>query len=63
MSHDLDKLAVRQANALAKSGQELDLLEKRLLLITMSRINRDDTELLTHRLYVSELGEYFAGDP
>lgn len=58
-----DKLSVRQANALAKSGQELDLIEKRLLLIAMSRISREDTELLTHRIYVSEINEYFGGDP
>jgi hypothetical protein len=58
-----DKISVRQANALAKSGQELDLIEKRLLLIAMSRISRKDTELLTHRIYVSEINEYFGGDP
>ena len=54
---------IRQANALAKSSQELDLLEKRLLLIAMSRINSTDTELLTHRIYMHELTEVFGENP
>lgn len=58
-----DSGAVRQANALAKSGQELDLIEKRLLLVAMSRITRGDTELLTHRISVAELAPFFGGDP
>jgi Protein involved in initiation of plasmid replication len=58
-----DSIAVRQANALAKSGQELDLIEKRLLLIAMSRIGRADTELLTHRISVTDLAPIFGGDP
>lgn len=58
-----DSGAVRQANALAKSGQELDLIEKRLLLVAMSRITKGDTELLTHRISVTELAPFFGGDP
>lgn len=58
-----DNIAVRQANALAKSGQELDLIEKRLLLVAMSRISKSDTELLTHRISVTELAPFFGGDP
>lgn len=58
-----DSGAVRQANALAKSGQELDLIEKRLLLVAMSRITKSDTELLTHRISVTELAPFFGGDP
>lgn len=54
---------IRQANALAKSSQELDLLEKRLLLIAMSRIQSTDTELLTHRIYMHELIEVFGQNP
>lgn len=54
---------IRQANALAKSSQELDLLEKRLLLIAMSRIQSTDTELLTHRIYMHELTEVFGQNP
>lgn len=54
---------IRQANALAKSSQELDLLEKRLLLIAMSRIQSTDTELLTHRIYMHELTEVFGANP
>ncbi len=60
---DFDSIAVRQANALAKSGQELDLTEKRLLLVAMSRIANNDTELLTHRISVTDLAPYFKGDP
>lgn len=56
-------MAVRQANALARSGQELELIEKRLLLIAMSRISKQDTELLTHRISVTELAPFFGGDP
>jgi len=58
-----DSGAVRQANALAKSGQELDLIEKRLLLVAMSRITKSDTELLTHRISVTDLAPFFGGDP
>lgn len=61
--HDHDSVAVRQANALAKSGQELDLIEKRLLLVAMSRISKSDTELLAHRISVTELAPFFGGDP
>lgn len=61
--YDYDSLAVRQANTLAKSGQELDLIEKRLLLVAMSRVTKGDTELLTHRISVTELAPFFGGDP
>ncbi len=54
---------IRQANALAKSSQELDLLEKRLLLMAMSRIQSTDRELLTHRIYMHELNEVFGENP
>lgn len=54
---------IRQANVLAKSSQELDLLEKRLLLIAMSRIQSTDTELLTHRIYMHELADVFGVNP
>jgi plasmid replication initiation protein len=58
-----DRVAVRQANALARSGQELELIEKRLLLVAMSRISKQDTELLTHRISVTDLAPFFGGDP
>ena len=54
---------VRQANALAKSGQELHVIEKRLLYIAISRIHRDDTQLLTHRIPMTELEPHFGGNP
>ena len=54
---------IRQANALAKSGQELDLNEKRLLLIAMARIKSSDTELLTHDIRMSELEAHLGTNP
>ena len=63
MSKSKPQTAVRQANALAQSGQELELIEKRLLLVAMSRISKQDTELLTHRISVTELAPFFGGDP
>ena len=57
------KSRIRQANALAKSGQELDLNEKRLLLLAMSRIKSTDVELLTHKIQMSELVAYLGENP
>lgn len=57
------KARIRQANALARSGQELDLNEKRLLLLAMSRIKSSDTELLTHKIGMSELTTYLGSNP
>jgi len=54
---------VRQANALAKSGQELHVIEKRLLLVTIARIKGNDTELLTHKIPMTELEPHFGGNP
>ena len=54
---------IRQANALAKSGQELDLNEKRLLLLAMARIKRSDTELLTHKIGMRELEAHIGANP
>lgn len=63
--HNLEyrKARIRQANALAKSGQELDLNEKRLLLLTMSRIKSSDTELLTHKIGMKELVAHLGENP
>ncbi len=60
---EMRKARIRQANALAKSGQELDLNEKRLLLLAMSRIKSNDKELLTHKIGMSELTTYLGANP
>lgn len=60
---EVRKARIRQANALARSGQELDLNEKRLLLLAMSRIKSSDTELLTHKIGMSELTTYLGSNP
>lgn len=63
--HNLEyrQARIRQANALAKSGQELDLNEKRLLLLTMARIKSNDTELLTHKISMKELAVHLGDNP
>lgn len=63
LSPEVRKARIRQANALARSGQELDLNEKRLLLLAMSRIRSSDTELLTHKIGMSELMTYLGANP
>lgn len=63
LSPEVRKARIRQANALARSGQELDLNEKRLLLLAMSRIRSSDTELLTHKIGMSELATYLGANP
>lgn len=56
------RITVRQANALATSAQQMDLNEKRLILIAMSRIGQKDTELLKHQIPITELERWFGGD-
>lgn len=63
LTPEVRKARIRQANALARSGQELDLNEKRLLLLAMSRIKSSDTELFTHKLRMSELTVHFGSNP
>ncbi len=60
---EVRKARIRQANALARSGQELDLNEKRLLLLAMSRIKSSDTELFTHKIRMSELTAHLGSNP
>lgn len=57
-----ESINVRQANALAKSAQQMDLNEKRLVLIAMSQIRRTDTELLTLEIPIHELAPWFGGN-
>ena len=56
------RITVRQANALATSAQQMDLNEKRLILIAMSRIGQRDTELLKHQIAITELQRWYGGD-
>lgn len=60
---EVRKARIRQANALARSGQELDLNEKRLLLLAMSRIRSSDKELFTHKIGMSELATHLGSNP
>lgn len=55
--------AVRQANALAKSAQQMELNEKRLVFLAMSRIRWDDEDFLTCDLPVGEIQDWFGGNP
>lgn len=58
-----DDLAVRQSNALAKSAQRMELNEKRLVLMAMSQIKREDTEFLVRDIAISEFSQYLGGNP
>ncbi len=60
---EFSKARVRQANMLAKSGQALELNEKRLIFLTMARIKSGDKELLTHKIGMKELTEHFGENP
>lgn len=56
-------LAIRQANALAKSAQIMELNEKRLVFLAMSRIRWDDEDFLTCELPLAEIQQWFGGNP
>ena len=63
-SRDKDTIpAVRQANALAKSAQQMELNEKRLVFLAMSRIRWDDEDFLTCDLPIGEIQDWFGGNP
>lgn len=55
--------AIRQANALAKSAQLMELNEKRLVFLAMSRIRWDDEDFLTCELPLVEIQQWFGGNP
>jgi len=61
-SEPAKRITVRQANALATSAQQMDLNEKRLILIAMSRIGQQDKELLKHQIPITDLQRWFGGD-
>lgn len=56
---DVDALVVTQANALATSIQNMSLLERRLLLLTLAVLRRADTELPYVRIYSSDVRRAF----
>lgn len=55
----MDSLVVTQANALATSIQNMSLLERRLLLLTLAVLRRADTELPYVRIYSSDVRRAF----
>ncbi len=56
-------LIVRQGNALVKSAQTMDLNEKRLIMLAMSRIRWRDEEFLVQDIPVTELARWIGGNP
>lgn len=58
-----DRGVVRQANALVKSAQTMELNEKRLIMLAMSRIKWGDEEFLTQDIPVTELAQWLGGNP
>lgn len=64
MSDDTSSpLTVRQGNALVKSAQTMDLNEKRLIMLAMSRIRWRDEEFLVQDIPITELGRWIGGNP
>jgi len=55
---DQNKLIVTQANALARSAQEMTLQEKRLLLLIISQIRRSDKDFVLYRLPIITIQKY-----
>ena len=55
--------AVRQANTLAKSAQQMELNEKRLVFLAMSHIRWDDEDFLTCDLPIGDIQDWFGGNP
>ena len=64
MSDDTPNLLIiRQGNALVKSAQTMDLNEKRLIMLAMSRIRWRDEEFLVQDIPVTELARWIGGNP
>lgn len=57
-SVDQKKLIITQANALARSVQEMTLQEKRLLLLAISHIRQSDDNFVLYRIPVARIIEY-----
>lgn len=56
---DVESLMVTQANTLATSIQNMSLLERRILLLTLAVLRRADTELPYVRIYSSDVRRAF----
>lgn len=56
---DMESLVVTQANTLATSIQNMSLLERRILLLTLAVLRRADTELPYVRIYSSDVRRAF----
>ena len=56
---DVESLVVTQANTLATSVQNMSLLERRILLLTLAVLRRADTELPYVRIYSSDVRRAF----
>jgi hypothetical protein len=59
---DENKLVVTQANALARSAQEMTLQEKRLLLLVISQVRKDDENFKEYRIPIRVIQEYLKLD-
>jgi len=59
---DEQKLVVTEANAMARSIQEMTLQEKRLLLLTISQIRQNDQDFVQYRIPLTVIGEYLEID-
>jgi plasmid replication initiation protein len=55
---DHNKLVVTQANALARSAQEMTLQEKRLLLLVISQIRQNDDQLIRYCIPITAIQDY-----
>lgn len=53
-----EKLVVTQANALAKSVQQMTTQEKRLLLLAISHIRQTDDKFILYRIPIATIKEY-----
>ncbi len=54
-SIDKNKLVVTQANKLARAHQVMSLQEKRLLLLLISKVRKDDEDFKTYQIPVTEI--------
>jgi DNA-binding transcriptional MerR regulator len=59
---DENKLVVTQANALARSVQEMTLQEKRLLLLIISQVRKSDENFKEYRIPIRVIQEYLKLD-
>ena len=56
------KLVVTQSNALAKSVQKMTLQEKRLLLLVIAHIRKNDNDFLLYHIPIIHIKEYLGAN-